>query len=309
MHDIATAVLCFIFGIFSLVWPATGRFSIGDLSLLRGWFIGPLWLLAGAGILWFCSRSIKKAPECIRFVRRFYPELLFGFLFMESIRLSSVALGGTAHDAAFARFDLWLFGCEPSLVLASAAWQRPVLNEIMFGSYFLFYPMLALTPMIPYFRGDLDEAEREESIFSFFMLVLFIFYVFFRVEGPKYWVDGLEALRYGEFKGGIFTLFFTGLIFPDSILSGAAFPSSHVAISALMTVYAAKTMKKLLPLYIAVCLLIAMATVYIYAHWTADVLAGFLCCAVLVPPFNAFFRWTERRRRLRIGENPDAWKK
>ena len=117
---------------------------------------------------------------------------------------------------------------------------------------------------------------------KYFMLFIYVFYVFFRVEGPKYWLPDLHAAWYGHFKGGFFTSFLTWC-FGFADLSGAAFPSSHVAVSLMMTLFVAKTEKRLLPLYSGLSLLVAAATVYIFAHWAADVLGGAIVAFALVP--------------------------
>ncbi len=306
MHDRVCAALCFIFGLFSIIWPDTGRIETAALTLMRGYATGPLWLLTGLALIWFATRDWDHAPAFMRFFRQFYPELLFGFLFFESIRLSSQTFGGTAHDAFFSALDERIFGFQPSRAFAAALSNRPVWNEIMFAAYFSFYLMLMLTPMIPYFKGNIDESEREISIFSLYMLCIFTFYVFFRVEGPKYWLNDLAQQGYGQFKGGLCTLFFARFVFQRTELSGAAFPSSHVAVSVMMTIFVARTNKRLLPLYIILCMLIALATVYIYAHWAVDAMAGFASAIIFVPLADLFCRRAGKVRTGLRGARIDA---
>ena len=55
------------------------------------------------------------------------------------------------------------------------------------------------------------------------MLVIYVFYVAFRVMGPKYYLPDLHSAWYSDFNGGIITHFFQKA-FRYTTLSGAAFP-------------------------------------------------------------------------------------
>jgi membrane-associated phospholipid phosphatase len=87
---------------------------------------------------------------------------------------------------------------------------------------------------------------------------------------------------YGGVPGGLFTLV-EGRLLDDAVTTGAAFPSSHVAVSLMMTIFVAKTARKLLPLYLVDLALIMVATVYLHAHWATDVAGGLIAAAILVP--------------------------
>jgi membrane-associated phospholipid phosphatase len=289
VHDLASAALFFVFSLFSVLWPGTGLVGLGETQVARGYLMAPILLALGFLALSLGRFDFSKAPPLLRFVRRFYPQAFFGPLFSESILLSKAVSGGASYDAFFAGLDQAVFGFQPSRAFSAALGGFPVWNEIMFGAYFSFYLMLVLTPWIPYFRGDEEEAEREVSILSLYMLFVYIFYVFFRIEGPKYWLPDLRAAGYAHFKGGLITSFLT-TCFGFADLSGAAFPSSHVAVSLMMTFFVAKTEKRLVPLYSVLSLLVALATVYIYAHWAADVVGGVVTALALVPLLDRLHR-------------------
>lgn len=289
VHDLASAALFFVFSLFSCIWPRTGLIRLGSLSLDRGYIMAPVLLALCFLALSLGRFDFSKAPSPVRFVRRFYPQIFFGPLFSESILLSAQVSDGASHDVLFAGLDQAVFGFQPAREFSRALAGFPVWNEIMFGAYFAFYLMLVFTPWIPYFRGDEKEAEREVSILSLYMLFVYVFYVFFRVEGPKYWLPDLHAAWYGHFKGGFFTSFLSWC-FSFADLSGAAFPSSHVAVSLMMTLFVAKTAKRLLPLYSGVSLLVALATVYIYAHWAADAVGGAVVALTLVPILDRLYQ-------------------
>jgi membrane-associated phospholipid phosphatase len=284
-HDLWSAALFFSFALFSAVWPNTGRLRLGELALPRGYAVAALLALSGAVALWLGGREFGSSPRIIRFLRCFYPQAFFAPLFEESILLSSQPWGGPPRDAFFASADLSIFGFQPAREFSGALGQIPWCNEIMFGAYFSFYFMLVLTPWIPWLRGDEAEGERESSTLAGFMLVVYVFYVFFRVLGPKHYLPDLASAGYGSLRGGFFTRLEGGIL-GSANTTGAAFPSSHVAVSLMMTSFVARTERRLLPLYALDAALIALATVYVHAHWAVDVAGGAVAASLLVPLFS-----------------------
>jgi len=286
-HDLWSAALFFAFALFSFLWPDTGSIALGDHSLPRGYLVAAILATSGVLALLLGGRDFSASPRPLRFVRCFYPQIFFGPLFTESIILSGRAMGGRVYDPFFYRLDGLIFGHQPSMDFSAAFGHAPWMNEIMFGSYFSFYLVMALTPWIPWFRGDEAEGEREVSILAGFMLVVYVFYVFFRVVGPKHYFPNLD--NYGVMQGGFFT-HLEGGILSAAITTGAAFPSSHVAVSLMMTSFVARTARRLLPLYILDACLIALATIYLHAHWAVDVAGGMVAALLLVPLFARLHR-------------------
>jgi membrane-associated phospholipid phosphatase len=284
-QDIWSAALFLSFALFSLIWPNTGVLRLGALSLPRGYLVAAALGLSGALALLLGTREFSGAPRVLRFFRCLYPQAYFAPLFIESIILSSQPWGGPARDALFAAADLSIFGFQPAREFSLALGRLPPVNELMFAAYFSFYFVVVLTPWIPFLKGDEAEARRESSILAGFMLVAYVTYVFFRVVGPKHYLPDLVATGYRELKGGIFTAIEEGIL-GAAITTGAAFPSSHVAVSLMMTSFTARTAPRLFPLYVLDACLIGAATVYIYAHWAVDVAAGALAAALLVPLFG-----------------------
>jgi membrane-associated phospholipid phosphatase len=280
-HDIWSAALCFAFALISLAWPHTGVLFLGGAKVPRGYLVAALLALSGAAMLLLGRWDFSRAPALARFLRCFYPQVYFAPLFEESIILSSQPWGGAPRDALFARLDESLFGFQPAREFSAALGQFPWVNEIMFAAYFSFYFMLVLTPWIPWLRGDEAEGARESSILAGFMLAVFVFYVFFRVVGPKHYLPELSGGK-GGLRGGLFAAI-EGRILNAAITTGAAFPSSHAALALMMTCFVARTERRLLPLYALDTGLIALATVYIHAHWAVDVAGGLLVAALLQP--------------------------
>lgn len=280
--DLIVLIEALIFAVFSFLFPHTGKIVVLGYFIPRGWVYSCLSLLFALMACLAPLLDTIRIPKIIRFVRTFYPQALSAFFFTEAIMLSSQVFSGYSHDAFFMKMDGLTFGFQPALVFGPGFFDRVWLNELMFGSYFSYYALLAITPWIPWFTGKQKEAERQLFAFALFSGIFDIFYIFFRVQGPKYWVERLYSHGYDPFQGGLFVNFFKGL-FKTTTLSGAAFPSSHVAESVLFCFLIARTDKRLLYLYIPATMLISVATVYIYAHWAVDVFGGLIFALLLYP--------------------------
>jgi membrane-associated phospholipid phosphatase len=293
-YDLIMVFTLSLFALFSFLWPNTQGSPASEAALVpRGLLVGLAFALLALAIVFLAPRDYGRSHWFIRFVRAFYPQALFGFLFMEAIKLSALALGGRSHDDFFAGLDLALFGMQPAVVFSAALKALPWWNELMFGSYFSYYVILAITPWLPWLRGDELEAEREISFLSAYMLIIFSFYVFFRVQGPKYWIPELAALGYADFIGGPMTAFMR-VVLEGSVLSGAAFPSSHAAGALVLCFFIARTSRRLLPFYMILLALISLATVYIRAHWAVDIIAGFIVALALMPLLGLIHRRLSR---------------
>ena len=281
-HDPIIAVLAVSFAAFSFAYPWTASSPLIGGGFFRGYLVGAVFLVLAATALLLPFIDPDSAPIVLRFIRFFYPQAFVVLFFQESILLSVELGGGRAYDQAFARFDRAIFGFQPSHAFHQGFESMPWFNELMFGSYFLYYVLLAITPWMAWLSGRVTEAARQVFVISGMMAIVFLFYIFFRVEGPKYWFADLRSLGYEHFRGGPFVEFFKG-VFRSSNLYGAAFPSTHVAFSVALTILAGRFDRRLTLPYVVASVLVSLSTVYIYAHYVADVLGGVVAALVLVP--------------------------
>lgn len=280
--DLIVAAQALVFSVLSFSFPDSGAVAVAGIVVSRGAVMGVAILAVGAFALLIPFVDERRAPGWLSFLRTFYPQAVTGLFFMEAIVLSSMIFDGFSWDWLFARLDAWAFGFQPSREFSRSLSASPIMNELMFGSYFMYYVVLAVTPWIPWFLGRRDEARRMIFALVAFMAIFDLWYVFFRVQGPKYWFGDLHALWYSEFQGGPFVRFFQGL-FDRATLSGAAFPSTHVAGMTLFTIMAARIDRRLAAAYAVLTALVMAATVYLYAHYAADAVAGLIVSLALSP--------------------------
>lgn len=215
-------------------------------------------------------------------------------------------------DHIVASWDQYLFGCQPALLFAQM-YTQPVLSEFLEISYAAYYPIIAAVCLFYFFRRY-KEFER-----CCFIVVasFFTFYLFFDlvpVAGPMYYYPaiGMGSVAKGVFPavGHWFSTHLTMMRQPGwadgigyQLITGihggerptGAFPSSHIGITVVSLILAARTRNKtlflsLLPFGIGIC----FATVYIRAHYAIDAVVGLLAGFALY----ALWAWVARRHKV-----------
>ena len=198
-------------------------------------------------------------------------------------------------DHLFAGWEQQLFGCQPSLLFSQVCpWGW--FSELMCLGYVSYFPLMVAILLYYFFQ------RYEEFGMASFVLVssFFIYYTIFvilPVTGPQFYylAVGTDKIAAGIFPNltdyflthsermaapGWSDGFFYHLLditHDAGERPTAAFPSSHVGVTTVIMLLACHTRSKalvfsMLPFFILMCL----STVYIYAHYLIDVIAGLL---------------------------------
>ena len=203
-------------------------------------------------------------------------------------------------DHIFAQWEQSLFGCQPSLLFSQKV-PYGWFSELMCLGYVSYFPLMLITYLYYFFRRY-----KEFQMTAFVMLTsFFAYYVVFvllPVTGPQFYylAVGTEKIAAGIFPNlGDWFLTHSERMAAPGWTDGfwyhmldlthdagerptAAFPSSHVGITTVVMLLALHTRSRaliftILPFYILMCL----STVYIYAHYAIDAIAGFLTGTLL----------------------------
>ena len=196
-------------------------------------------------------------------------------------------------DHLFASAEQSLFGCQPALLFSQkVTWGW--FSELMCLSYVSYFPLMLLVYLYYFFRRY-----HEFRLVSFVLLAAFFaYYVIFilvPVTGPQFYylAVGTDKIAAGVFPDlGQWFLTHSERMAAPGWTDGfwyqmldlthdagdrptAAFPSSHVGITTIVMLLALRTRSRWLsltvfPFYAMMCL----STVYIFAHYAIDVLAG-----------------------------------
>ncbi|MFP4431254.1 MAG: phosphatase PAP2 family protein [Spirochaetota bacterium] len=263
--DLIVVVLNLQFGFLFLLF--------GVLGNAEAWGSAVFYFLAAPGVLLLVRYGSAPRNRLLGFLRIFYVQLFYIFFFTDCIRLSQYLYGGRSLDRLFLHLEELLFGFQPALLFSELLSASPVVNELFFFSYFFYYALIVTGPWILFFRGERLEAIRGLFLITGGFAILYLFYILFPVHGPKYAIESLRQSWYSEFSGFVFTSIMT-TIFENTNLAGAAFPSSHVAMATAALLFNRKHNPGLAAAFVLPTLLLCFSTVYIYAHYAVDVLAG-----------------------------------
>lgn len=294
--DISLFILLFVFSIFSFLNAGKVKFKFIGISFDREIVFGFIFLLLIIVIFYFIKITYKSKNRFVRFLRIFYIQASYLLFFSECILLSQLFFNNNSLDFIFAKADFLIFHYQPSMSLYKIFENSRWVNELFFFSYFFYYFLITSGWWILFFKGKDDEAIESVWIVSTSFFILYIFYSLFPVKGPKFYFTELHNIWYNHFDG----YFFTGLmknIFNNARLGGAAFPSSHVAISLISLFLNRKYNKYLIPLFFPFTITLFISTVYLYAHYFVDVLGGIFIGILLyyyIPPQYEIFKKAAR---------------
>ena len=196
-------------------------------------------------------------------------------------------------DHVFADLEQQVFSCQPSLLFAQKV-PYGWFSELMCLGYISYFPLIAAVSLYYYFQRYQDFLMATFVIIASFFAYYFIF-VLLPVTGPQFYylAVGTEKIAAGVFPNiGDWFLTHSERMAAPGWSDGffyhlldlthdagerptAAFPSSHVGVTTLLMMLALRTRSRhllfsILPFYVLMC----FSTVYIYAHYAIDVLAG-----------------------------------
>ncbi len=212
-------------------------------------------------------------------------------------------------DHIFAQWEQTIFGCQPSLLFSQIV-PYGWFSELMCLGYVSYFPLIA-TVTIYYFFKRFNEFKMATFVILATFFSYYFIYVLLPVTGPQFYylAVGTEKISAGIFPniGDWFMTHSERMAAPgwsDGFFHEmlriahdagerptAAFPSSHVGVTTLLMMLALRTKSKrllysMLPFYILMC----FSTVYIYAHYAIDVLAGLLTGVAFYYLFVSIYR-------------------
>lgn len=196
-------------------------------------------------------------------------------------------------DHVFAGWEQSIFGCQPSLTFCKAMpWT--FFSEAMCFGYASYYPLILVT-VAYYFINRYQEFTKMAFVVGGAFFLYYAFYDLVPVVGPQFYYEavGVDQIAQGNFPdlGHYFYNHQECLAIPGSesgffhsmVQSAhnagerptAAFPSSHVGIATVLLMFVIRSRsKRFLCLYLPVFTLLCFSTVYIYAHYAIDAIAG-----------------------------------
>jgi len=232
------------------------------------------WTIAILEIIrWGERYSGSKVPS---FLRTFYPVALLLYGWIELDYLLPMFYGSYWGTDIIVRWDKLLFSVHPTIQVQQL--YRPWLDEVMNFIYFGYYTFFAIIPLYFFCRKKKQEAFAIFSLTTFTYLCNYFFFFLMPVLGPRA-VPLIQELQVRQHSGYLFTEI-NRILQAIGGVSGAAFPSSHVAGALAWFLAAWRYSKKLGYLTAPIAFTIGISTVYMNLHHAVDFISGYLWGAV-----------------------------
>lgn len=263
------------------------------------------WVIAahviGFGLIHLLIHAAAAYPQnrLLNFLRHFYPILLYTAFYRETELLNQMFHAGYL-DEHFLRLEPQLFGMQPGLDLMQRFPFR-WLAELLYAAYFSYYIMIGGVGIVLLWR-DRRQFAHFVSVVSFVFYVCYTIYIFVPVVGPRIVYSGLvEEPLPSDVMPIVSTevpasvqdaVFFRimGWIYDRFEATGAAFPSSHVAVALCTLFFSFRYLRRVRYVHLVAAILLCISTVYGRYHYVVDVVAGIAAAAVLVPLGNWLYR-------------------
>lgn len=271
--ELFAVFLNLIFCVCSLANIGKIEMSLFGAAVDRELFMGIVFFLITPLMLLFIRLTNPARNLVVQFFRLCYIQAIYIVYFTESIWLSQLTFNGASFDWIFASIDFHIFGYQPAIEFPRYFQKYRMINEMFFFSYFFYYGLVTTGVWILFIRKRYDEAIRTLFIISVSFFIMYVWFIFFPVKGPKYYFIELNRMWYANFRGFLFTKVMKGL-FDNTNLGGAAFPSSHVAMALIAFILNWRYNRYLVPVYLPLTILLFISTVYLYAHYFIDIPAG-----------------------------------
>lgn len=225
----------------------------------------------------------EPVPAFLGALSLWYPLILYGLFYHQTGLINTVVVPRFL-DSFFLNLDVRLFGQFPGFFL-NGTHGNAFFDEFFHFFYFSYYLIIPLTFILLYHK---DVKLFESFVFqvSSLFYVCYVIYIFLPVEGPIP-LRNEYYLQHGLFRT------IMDFIWAQGENPGAAFPSSHVAVTFLVAWWGSKHFKRLKLFYWLTFLFLTIATVYCMFHYAVDVIGGLLLGVLAVLTFN----WVVPKRR------------
>jgi len=256
-------LISFGFILFKLLYLFFGRHRVEE-----AWLHLTILTLIVIAIVVVITIHNRRSGWLIDFLRNWYPLILFTYFFELSTKVNLVIFPEYL-DPFFMRIDRFIFGYQPVLVWREAL-NHILISELFYFAYFSYYIVVPGMAFLTYFKKR-ECFERYVFILSFVFYICYITYAILPVMGGKYLL-GVPAWI-TSYEGGPFQ-HIMAFIYRSSAHSGAAFPSSHVAVSVVVNLAALQYFRKLGYWLIPLTILLSISTVYCHYHYFIDTVFG-----------------------------------
>lgn len=277
-------VLTYIYILFKLIYISAGWNRIEQpLSLI----ISYLAIFIFAVLV---QRLYKEGSNAVfKFIRYAYPMLFLGFFFNSATLVDRVIFSDYL-DPFFQNIDYLMFGYQPAIEWGKR-YSHIIIQELFHFAYFSYYIIIPLVAILILLKKSEYFAK---FMFTFFMIfyTCYITYSILPVIGARYWEELFKLTM--TYRGGPFT-HIMAFIYSNSQHTGAAIPSSHVAMTLVANIGAYKYSKLSGTILFPLSLMLFISTVYCHYHYFIDVIFGIIYALILFKPAEMLYDLLEKK--------------
>lgn len=284
-------------GLLAVEWVALGYLLLTVVMMAVQWdkLVNAEEMIKGRGqyiVVTLAMWGVYRLLPCrfSMFLRILVQMLFLGWWYPDTYELNRTLPN---LDYLFASWEQSLFACQPSLLFAEKVpWGW--FSEVMCLGYVSYFPLMLILYLY-YFVKRYKEFQMVAFAILGSFFAYYVVFIFLPVAGPQFYylAVGTEKIAAGVFPNlGDWFLTHSKRMAAPGWSEGffyhlldlthdagerptAAFPSSHVGVTTVVMMLALRTRSKglvltILPFYVLMC----FSTVYIYAHYAIDALAG-----------------------------------
>lgn len=260
LRDARSAALAWLAGYLVVTGILLGASGRGGLAILH------------VGAILIAAWTMRPRGAIARAVGDLLPLVLAPLLYAE-IPFLIQAIGTGYHDVAIQRWETLVFGDEPARIFA-ARFPNVALSEVLHLGYLAYYPAIFAPSLLLFVRDERRALAQTVAAVSLTCLVCWTLFMLWPVEGPRYlWSSA--SVPDGPARRLAVALLARGSS------RGAAFPSSHMAVSVAQVVLAIRWQPRLAPVLAVIAVLVGVGAVYGGFHYGVDMIAGAVLGAAL----------------------------
>ncbi|MDH5178191.1 MAG: phosphatase PAP2 family protein [Gammaproteobacteria bacterium] len=232
--------------------------------------------VAHALIFWliYSLPQIRRRGGVGEFLGDWYPLMLILGFYSEVGEINRAV--GIHHDEPLQQMEAMIFGSQVAMEWIRA-WPNPVFSWFVHLGYALYYFVVVGTPLV--ISRLVGRAEGQRLL----LLALITFYTCYTIflimptAGPLYAFPPAdnEATRTG-------TAVIVAWLLKTGDAWGSAFPSAHVAVTAVLTIGAFLVHRAVGLFLFPIMVLLSIATVYGQIHYAVDALGGLILAGLVL---------------------------
>jgi len=277
-------IISYSYILFNLIYITIGKNRVEKSTLFL--MIFTLIAIVSFFVIWLYKEGSGKI---FTFIRHTYPLFFFPFYFNVSTQIDTIIFRELL-DPFFQRIDYAIFGYQPSIEWG-LRYGNIILQELFHFAYFSYYIVIPIIAILIYFKKN-DYFPKYIFTVAFVFYICYITYSLIPVVGGRYWEEMFELTM--TYRGGLFTRIMA-FIYTYSQHRGAAFPSSHVAITIVMNLAAYRYSKKFGRGLLLITVLLIIATVYCHYHYFIDSVFGIIYALLLFKPAERLYDYLNQR--------------